>query len=852
VAPIVNGAVTGAGYAWVAGAPFDQTFPPPAAPTLLASEAVAYNRVQLVWQDNASNESGFEVERSVTGSGGPFTLLATIGANLETWADNTAAEYTEYCYRVRSVNPSGASDWSNVTCTTTPAEGASALDLDGAHVTFGPAPGLGQDQFTLELWFRRDGAGTTASTGSGGFIGIPLLTKGYAETDGSNVDMNWFLGIRGSDNVLAADFEDYATGLNHPVAGATPIATGQWHHAAATYDGTTWKLYLDGELEAEAAAGATPRFDSIQHAALGTAINSTGVTAGLFNGAIDEARVWDHARTATEIRSTINSELDVPVAGLVARWGLNEGSGTGVIDAVAPAEDGTITGAAYSWITGAPFNIVYNAEPAAPVLVGPADLATGVTPSPTLEVSVSDPESDDLTVTYYGRPAAAVPAADFTIIGLPDTQFYSETYGSIFHAQTQWIMDNVEARNIAFVAHYGDIVNNGDNGGNDVEWQVAHAAMSRLETVRLPDGIPYGLAVGNHDQSPIGDAAGTTTFYNQYFGESRFAGRAYYGGHYGANNDNHYELFSAGDLDFIVVSMEHDTAPDAPVLQWAHDVLTTHADRRAIVLVHLLIGTGNPGAFSAQGTATYNALKDCPNLFLMLCGHNPGEGRRQDTFDGRTVNTLLADYQTRTNGGNGWLRIMEFSPANNRISVKTYSPTLDVFETDADSQFELTYDMQGAAWQELGSVAVASGATASLPWAGLAPLTGYEWYATVSDGNSIVTGPVWSFTTGSVATDVPDGRLPAVSALYSAVPNPFNPQTTLSFDVARAGRTSLKIYSVDGRLVASLVDEYLEPGRHTRVWQGVDQQGRALSSGAYLMRLEAADGLHSRRLTLLR
>jgi hypothetical protein len=849
VAPLVNGAVAGSGYVWASGSPFDLTFPPPAAPTLLASQALAFNRVQLLWQDNAGNESSFEIERSLTGSGGPFAALATISANLESYADNTAAAYTEYCYRVRAVNPSGASDWSNVTCVTTPAEGASALDLDGAHVTFGPAPGLGQDQFTLELWFRRDGTGTTANTGSGGLLALPLLTKGCAETDGSTVDANWFLGIRGTDNVLAADFEDMATGLNHPVAGSTPIVTGQWYHAAATYDGTTWRLYLNGQLEGESAAGATPRWDSIQHAALGTAINSTGVTAGLFNGVIDEARVWDHARTATEIRSTINSELAAPVTGLVARWGLNEGSGTGVIDTVAPTEDGTVVGTAYAWVVSAPFDITYNVEPAAPVLVGPADLATGTPLSPTLAVSVSDPEAGDLTVTFHGRPLAAAAAADFSIIGLPDTQYYSQTYGANFDAQTQWIVDNVATRNIAFVAHYGDIVN---TATIEAEWLVANGAMTRLESVGLPDGIPYGMTVGNHDQSPAGDAAGVTTYFNQYFGESRFAGRAYYGGHYGANNDNNYQLFSAEGLDFILVSLEYDAGANPLVLQWAHDLLTTHADRRAILVVHNLIGTGNPGTFSTQGSAVYNALKDCPNLFLMLGGHNPGEGRRQDTFEGRTVHSLLADYQSRTSGGTGWLRVLDFSPANNRVSVKTYSPVLDQWETDADSQFDLVYDMQGAAWQELGVVTVASGGTASLSWPNLAALAGYEWYVTVSDGSSTVTGPVWSFTTGGGATDVPGGRLPAVSALYGAVPNPFNPQTTLSFDVARAGRVSLKIYGVDGRLVATVVDGSLEPGHHTRVWQGVDQQGRSLASGAYLMRLEVADGVHTRRLTLLR
>jgi hypothetical protein len=140
-------------------------------------------------------------------------------------------------------------------------------------------------------------------------------------------------------------------------------------------------------------------------------------------------------------------------------------------------------------------------------------------------------------------------------------------------------------------------------------------------------------------------------------------------------------------------------------------------------------------------------LKGNPNLFLMLCGHvSPPEGQRQDTFNGRTVYSLLSDYQTRVNGGNGWLRIMEFSPANNVIRVKTYSPWLNQFETDADSQFNLNYDMQGIT--QIGTnTNVPSGTNTTVTWSNLTPGTQYEWYVTVSDGHVTTTSPKWQFTT---------------------------------------------------------------------------------------------------------
>ena len=85
-----------------------------------------------------------------------------------------------------------------------------------------------------------------------------------------------------------------------------------WHHAAATFDGTTWAVYLDGHLEASVAPASHPRSDSIQQAALGTMIESDAVTThGRFDGVIDEARVWDHARTAGEILADKNNRADL-------------------------------------------------------------------------------------------------------------------------------------------------------------------------------------------------------------------------------------------------------------------------------------------------------------------------------------------------------------------------------------------------------------------------------------------------------------------------------------------------------------------------------------------------------------
>ena len=365
-----NGTLTN-GPTWVANSiPPDVT--PPAAPTGLA--AVAGNaQVSLTWNANSEPDlAGYNVYRNTT-SPVPTSGTPVNGAALVTspnYNDTGVTNGTPYYYNVTAVDTSGNQSTASNEANATPQgpSTGSALDFGSttAYVTFGQAPGLGVQTFTIEAWFRRDGAGTTADTGTSGVIAIPLVTKGRHENDNGTFDMNYFLGIRGADSVLVADFEECApaqtgcpaggtAGLNHPVAGATAIpANGMWHHAAATYDGTTWKLYLDGIQDGSLTLPASrlPRWDSIQHAALATALDSstTEVPEGHFDGALDEVRIWNFPRMQAEIQATINSRLSTPQTGMIARWGMDEGSGTTVGSTAGTTINGTITGAGSTWI----------------------------------------------------------------------------------------------------------------------------------------------------------------------------------------------------------------------------------------------------------------------------------------------------------------------------------------------------------------------------------------------------------------------------------------------------------------------------------------------------------------------
>jgi hypothetical protein len=108
---------------------------------------------------------------------------------------------------------------------------------------------------------------------------------------------------------------------------------------------------------------------------------------------------------------------------------------------------------------------------------------------------------------------------------------------------------------------------------------------------------------------------------------------------------------------------------------------------------------------------------------------------------------------------------------------------------------------------------------------------------------------------GANPTGVPDdpAALPRVTRLHPNVPNPFNPTTTIRFDLARAGRVELEIFDVNGRRVRTLVDGWFDAGWGHRVtWNGLDASGNRVASGIYLYRLVAGEAESTRKMVVLK
>jgi hypothetical protein len=305
----------------------------------------------------------------------------------------------------------------------------------------------------------------------------------------------------------------------------------------------------------------------------------------------------------------------------------------------------------------------------------------------------------------------------FTIVVLPDTQYYASSYPEIFEAQTTWIVANKAALDIAFVLHEGDIV---DAGGVALEWERASRSLHRLDGV-----VPYFITPGNHDYAN----ARRETPINDYFPVSGFAAWPWFKGTAEPDRiENNYGIVSTtAGFSFLVFAIEF--GPRDQILEWVDRVLTENADLPAIIVTHAYLyndGTrydhvarpdqlwspyhytleGLPGGVNDGEEMWQAVVSRHDNVRFVFSGHAlPPDGSTSvDTAvrltstreSGSQCHQVLANYQlcsappcAPVMGGGGYLRILRYDPDARRMSVRTYSPHLKNYKTDPANQFEL-------------------------------------------------------------------------------------------------------------------------------------------------------------------
>jgi hypothetical protein len=307
-----------------------------------------------------------------------------------------------------------------------------------------------------------------------------------------------------------------------------------------------------------------------------------------------------------------------------------------------------------------------------------------------------------------GRSAlAAEEDTGFTVVVLPDTQYYAAAHPEILDAQVHWIVDQRAAERIALVLHEGDIV----DADEARQWASAARSLHRLDGV-----VPYVLTAGNHDYRRRGAWITRETSLNTYFPASATGGDGRSKGTFEPGHiEDSFEIVETPGGQWLILSLEF--GPRDSVLAWADRILRQHAGTPAIVVTHAYLdstnarydhlaradqlwnphrylGEGPPGEVNDGEEIWRKLVAKNDNVLFVLCGHDLDDGVGRLTSvraDGTAVHQILANYQTGSLGGEGFLRLMRFLPDARKVAVRTYSPYTERFKADADNQFTLDY-----------------------------------------------------------------------------------------------------------------------------------------------------------------
>ena len=113
-------------------------------------------------------------------------------------------------------------------------------------------------------------------------------------------------------------------------------------------------------------------------------------------------------------------------------------------------------------------------------------------------------------------------------------------------------------------------------------------------------------------------------------------------------------------------------------------------------------------------------------------------------------------------------------------------------------------------------------------------------------------GP-FTLTIDGVQLNINDNDLiPDEFTLYANYPNPFNPTTTISYDLPEQAQVTLGIYDLLGKKIKTLVNQSQDAGNKIAMWDGTDDLGRQVSAGVYLYQIQAGEFTQTRKMLLLK
>jgi len=723
-----------------------------------------------------------------------------------------------------------------------------SLNFNGGHTVTVPYDANQDitDQITIEAWIMIDryqdyGAVITKGTNGWSEVAPYSLMQGY-----------------GGYMRLAYNWNGSNSG-NFFTNSIIPLDT--WTHVACVVESNGYaSFYINGNLDATRNLGSNFEFHSNdENLVIGA--DPPGNTEYWY-GKLDEIRLWSAARTSSEINSGMYQIIDPSSEGLIAYWDFNEGSGNQAHDLTENENNGTIIGAGWS------NDIAYSSTS----LIGSPDFSDGGLHNVVLHIE----DGNGGSATQSFNIAVAVTHLDITgesgfrILSSPvsgaifgdlleelwiqgsDGSDHEGADPNLWTYDDGWVPvadlynDELQAGQGFVVYVFADTDFDGDDDlpvtlsidGTINETGVTVAANPTKWNLV---GNPYGLHVNINQMLSDNSSKFHSTVYRL---DDANPG---YRTHNGTIGDIDQGLIKPFDGFWV----QADT--DGDVFEF-----TEQSIRRG----HINVGGGGGRSTTNEsaGTATFTFTNGQFTSNVYLSFTENGEINLDPADAKQIIPMSPAEHLTSMIHESGKSLSINNLPSDLTtdisfdLDVMLLSPNDEGYETQSE-QVTMTWDVSDLPEGiSLSLVNNGTGQTVNLygyPSMNVAlpskggfsfPENLMETYPEVGESQFTL-----SVYTDIASNDEEDMIVPEKITLHNAYPNPFNPSTMISFDIAEIGDVSLKIFDLTGRQVASLINEFMIPGSHQVTWNP-----GLLPSGVYLVELIVGDRSFNQKITYIK
>ncbi len=685
--------------------------------------------------------------------------------------------------------------------------------------------------------------------------GSETLVQPAESTAARNVE----LGIT-SDGNLKVTIQN-PCGDNVLTLGEGELQLEAWHHIALSYSSGTVSAYLNGNTYTGQTCGSS--LEEASGASL--TVGASPFEEIYFTGILDEVRIWNHARNAQDIQADMYDRIEPESDGLSGYWRLDEESGDIVFDATPGDNHGQLNGAPERVESTVPFTM----PPFITLIVSddtgstPVELKIGMVPDVT--------DGYDYWIDLYAPPAPPPPAWDAALYNsIVNDRFYIDMRPAPeADGMTEWAVDiqpDVETQEVTLAWDHEELGEGSFTLTDAFGGVLFSVDMQEVDTYSFPPSfnrvlIRHMLHMGmeivySEGWNIVGlSLDGEETDYLVLFPDAMEG-----------------TLFSFTDLYSPVQTLEVGEGYLLRMSQESVVNFTGNTIDNVVLNVdegwNLISGLSTPvnaDILYASGLIAEGTLYGFSDVYYNSELIEPGRGYWvRATEDGEiTISSGVSAKQVSFVSKVEEANSITFS--SERYTTELYFgieiPVKEILSYSLPPRFpQMDFDVRFSGDMKYavdsGEIEVLNQSETLTIEYDITIEAGdkMEWVLASKTGDKFVLEGTGEITVPSeqkfVLNRIP--VIPETFTLHQNFPNPFNPITTLSYDLPKDSDVRLAIFDMLGNEVATLVNTTQKAGFKSVQWDATDSMGRPVSAGVYLYQIQAGEFVQTKKMVLLK